>query len=1089
MLSSSFHETLQIPLVACREDVQADLLRRSRYLATLSVGLGWLALTTCQDGEVRPEPEIRALAKALGERRLVEPRLTGGFAYAPCKRVFDPERLLPRVTCSQPPAPGTSEYRAVAEARAGIERDVSRGPKGHSQGVARLVGGESQVTISAAVAALERAAAQDPRDAHILSDLAASYFVRAHQEDDPQDLVRALDAAVRARDTDPSLPEARFNLALTLERLHLYRLAQEEWRAYESLDSSSSWADEAKSYLRELGRPSGSERWSRELPSLETAALQGGGERVRRIVEASPQLAREHALEAVLGAWGDAIVERDGDAAARNLRIAGEIGEALRAVNGDPIVAQAVHAIARSGAQPGRLRELARGNQELREGMRAYRLLRMGEATAHFAAAFASLRSSGSPLRFWALCGLARGRGYEGKYGEAIRAYRTVLAEAERQGFSSLAGWAHWGLFWIAGKQGKPMAALSEARAMERAYEQAREAENLGTSRLMVGDSLFLLGQDQPGWHSLYRSLGALAEFPTGLRRHVLLQRAAIGGLEEGLPSAALVFEEESVKVADELGDPLRRTEACWGRARTLQALGRTAEAITDLEAARRIVGSVPQDATGRKLRADLLWTEGEIWRSLDPRRALDSFTQAIAEYRDLNAFSSVAYASLGRARAERALGLAEAARTDLEAAIRTLEDPASHIREEDLRLSYSESIQDVYDEMILTEWKSGSPQAALGALERSRTFPVPVHASLAQTFERLPGDVVVIEYALLPDRLLIWVIDSQGISHIQQPVGSSEVNALVERFAAAVKSGDDEREALDLASRLHDLLVPTQVAGLSEQRTICFVPDKALNKVPFAALWNRKTNRFFIEDHPVAVAPSLSQLLATGPLPARPSTVSPAALLVGNPTLGSGFLGNLQDLPGAEGEIAAAREAFRDSLPLLGAEATKDRLLDELDRFDVFVFAGHAVVNSSLPSRSFLVLSPQGGEADSGILLAEEIGEQRFRRLRLVVLSACSSVGPRAARGAGLAGLARPFLGAGAQTVVGTLWDVADRGTAGLLADFYRAVAMGRTPVEALRQAQLAKLRRDGGGVRGLKLWSAFEVVGGLQGITSIYV
>ena len=1079
MLISTSYETLQAPRVVCPEDVQADLLRRSGYLATISLGLSCFALTTCRGDEAAREPEIRMLAMAMGERRPVEPRVTGGFAYAPCQFLREPGRLLPRVTCSQPPPLRSPSGRAFAKAFRGIKEDTSRGLSEHSQGVARLVGGDNRGTMSAAVEALERAVAQVPGDARILSDLSAAYFVRAHQKDDPHDLVLALDSAVKAREMDSSLREACFNLALVLERLHLGRLAREQWSAYLSLDRTSGWAGEAKAHLQELGQPSGSERWQRELPALEAAALQRNREVVRRIVDASPQSAREYAMEATLGAWGDAVLKRDRDGAARSLRIAKEIGATLRTVNGDSFLAQAVRALEKAGKDSGRQRELARGNQELREGMRAYRVLSTGEAATHFAAAYELLRLGRSPLQLWALCGLARCRGYQGRYSEAIRDYGTVLAAADRQGFSSLAGWTHWGLFWIAGRQGKPTEALSEARAMERSYEQAREAENLGTARLMVGDGLFLLGQDQPGWRSLYQALGAFAEFPTVLHRHVLLQRVATAGLEEGLPAAGLSFEEESLRIADEVQDPLRRTEARWGRAKILQALGRTTAAVGDLEAARRFIGAVAQDDTGRKLGADLLWTEGEVWRQLNPRRAMECLTRAMDDYRKLNAFSSVAYTSLGRARVERALGLVDAARADLGAAIRILEDPASNIREEDLRLSYSESIQDVYDELILTEWKSGRPHAALEALERSRAFPAPALAGLDRAFERLPGDGVVIEYALLPDRLLIWVVDAQGISPIERPVGSAEVNHLVERFVAAVKRADDEKDILDLASQLNDLLVPARIARLSERRAIYFVPDKILNKVPFAALWNHKTHRFLLEDHPVAVAPSLSHLLAPGPMPVSSSAASPSALLVGNPALNRGFFGDLKDLPGAEGEIVSARGAFRDSLALLGREVTKSQLLDELDRHDVFVFAGHAIVNSSLPSRSFLVLSPKGGEGDDpGILLAEEIGVRRFRRLRLVVLSACSSAGPRAARGAGLAGLARPFLAAGAQTVVGTLWDVADRGTAGLLADFYRAVAAGRTPVEALRQAQIARLRLDGG-ARGLKLWGAFEVVG----------
>jgi CHAT domain-containing protein len=932
--------------------------------------------------------------------------------------------------------------------------------------------------MSAAVEALERAVAQVPRDARILSDLSAAYFVRAHQEDDPHDLVLALDSAVKAREMDSSLREACFNLALVLERLHLGRLAREQWSAYLSLDRTSGWAGEANAHLQELGQPSGSERWQRELPALEAAALQRNREVVRRIVDASPQLAREYAMEVTLGAWGDAVLKGDRGAAACGLRIADEIGAALRAVNGDPFLAQAVQVIERTARDSRQQRELARGSQEIREGMRAYRVLSTGVASAHFAKAYVSLRKGGSPLQFWALCGLARCHGYQGHYREANQAYRRVLAEADRRGFSSLAGWTHWGLAWIASRQGQLMKTLGQARAMERSYEKSREAENLGTAQQMVGESLFLLGQGQPGWRYLFQALGALIEFPTSLRRHVLLQRVATGGIKEGLPSAGLQFQEEGLRIAEEVRDPLRRTEARWSRAKILGTLGRFKEALADLRDARAIVKDVAEDGNGLKLRADVLWTEAEVLQRLDPQRAMDSFTLAIAEYRKLKAFPSVAYASFEKARVERTLGLVGPAQADLETAFGIVENPASKIGEEDLRLSYSESIQEIYDEMILTQWQSADREGALATLERSRSFPALALQSPVQALKQLPLNVVVVEYALLPDRLLIWVIDRNGTSTLEKAIEIEKIDSLVGRFVTAAKRGTDEGEILDLASRLHDLLIPALVATLPANQVIYFVPDKALNKLPFAALWSRASHRFFVEDHRVAITPSLEQLVAGGTRASR-LPASPSALLVGNPTFDYNFFRELQGLPGAEDEIAAARGAFQDALTLTGRDATKTRLLEELDRYDIFAFAGHAVVNSNLPSRSFLVLAPDGA-ADLGVLLASEIGEHTFQRLRLVVLSACSSVGPRAARGAGLAGLARPFLAAGARTVVGTIWDIGDRGTEALLADLYRAVAGGQTPVEALRQAQLGRLHR-GDGAKGLRLWGGFEVVGGI--------
>ncbi|HEX7184195.1 MAG TPA: CHAT domain-containing protein [Thermoanaerobaculia bacterium] len=958
---------------------------------------------------------------------------------------------------------------------------VSRGATGEdlqARGIAYLVGFQSSRTATEAVETLKAAAARDPGNARILSDLAAAYFVQAHEDDEPGDLIRALDIAAKALHAAPDLPEARFNLALILGRLHLCRLATSAWQEYREIEHDSEWKDEAREHLEHLRQPSALERWTQALVELEQAALRGDMATTRRLVWIDPQSAREHAIEERLGGWGDRHLT-DSAGAEIDLRVAAVIGKALIAVNGDSTVKAAVEAVEKAG--PGSLRHLASGHRAFREAMKAYRPLRTGEASVHFAAAREALKRGGSPIELWALCGLARCWGYEGRYSDAERAYGEILLQATPHGFSSLAGWTQWGLGWVAARQGRPAETLSRMRAAEVAYRTAREAENLGAARFLVGGSLFLLGQREAGWRHLQRALEALEPLPTVFRRHVLLTEAAIAAHEEGLLDASLLLQDEALRIAEESRDPIRLTEALRARSRILDSLGRTRQALTDLDSAKRIAITAPHDSTGRKLRADLLWGEGEVLGRRRPGQALKILTSAIDEYRALNARLSEAYALLARARAALSLELDNPAFADLETALRIFEDPATGIREEDLRISYSESIQDVYDEWIRFQWdQNQDSRSALAALERARAFSaLSQSGNLSQDFDWLADDRVVVEYALLEDRLLTWVIERKRLSAFERSLKSSELEALVDVFVHAIQQRRSEEEVLKVSSRLYDILIPEHVRALPPHRTVYFIPDKVLNKVPFAALYHREAGRFFIEDHPVAIAPSLTQILLAGrrsPM-SQQSADTPSALLIGNPAFDRNLFRSLRPLSGAEDEIALARTAFQKSRVLVGEDVTKSRLLSEMDQFDIFVFAGHTVINARLPSRSYLVLAPSSESPDPGLLLAAEIRTRRFRRLNLVVLSACSSVGPRGARISGIAGMAQPFLEAGVQTVVGTLWDVEDRKTAKLLTQFYTAVAGGRTPAHALRSTQLAALQRDPG-LKDLRTWSALEVV-----------
>ena len=99
----------------------------------------------------------------------------------------------------------------------------------------------------------------------------------------------------------------------------------------------------------------------------------------------------------------------------------------------------------------------------------------------------------------------------------------------------------------------------------------------------------------------------------------------------------------------------------------------------------------------------------------------------------------------------------------------------------------------------------------------------------------------------------------------------------------------------------------------------------------------------------------------------------------------------------------------------------------------------------------------------DHGILTAEEIVDLDLSHADLVVLSACETSLGEVAGGEGVFGLQRAFHLAGARTVVASLWSVEDAATRALMIEFYRnlwARKLGK--LEALRQAQLAMLRRD---------------------------
>jgi CHAT domain-containing protein len=184
--------------------------------------------------------------------------------------------------------------------------------------------------------------------------------------------------------------------------------------------------------------------------------------------------------------------------------------------------------------------------------------------------------------------------------------------------------------------------------------------------------------------------------------------------------------------------------------------------------------------------------------------------------------------------------------------------------------------------------------------------------------------------------------------------------------------------------------------------------------------------------------------------------------------------------LPGAEREIRAVAELFaaatREPVTvLLGPEATEASVKRHLTGKRAVHVATHGFfceenertdratverLNNPL-LMSGLVLAPDSPEND-GLLTAQELVGLDLSDLDWVVLSACGSGLGRLMRGEGLFGLRRAFEIAGARTIVMALWRIDDVTIRDLMVAVYRFRFEGDSTVDAIRRAQLERLREQ---------------------------
>jgi CHAT domain-containing protein/tetratricopeptide (TPR) repeat protein len=1058
-----------------------------------------VALPSCE--RVPGDAPLSALVDALGGLRPVEPRLCGGFAFAPCRPLkatlsLDdrPDFSIAMEHCSPLPPAGSRAWKALAKAVAAIHRSEDRHPNSRAlaaAGVASLVT-NTAAGADRAVRNLE-AAASESADASTLSDLAAAYLLRAGLRQEPIDLIRALDAAQKAVATAPILPEALFNRALILERLHLRDEATAAWKKYRAADRDSPWSAEAARHLDILGHLPTSDLADPERRALRIAAQAGNKTEVLRIVVLSPQSAREHAMNELLARWGEHILHDEREAAAYELATARAIGEALAAMHGDQTVAGAVAAIDRAGSHlPGSdvSAALARAHLAFKEGSRLAVLLSLEKAKPLLSQARDTFVLAGSPVALWASSALAGVDLSGGRNDQAIASFTRLIEGSAPAVYPALHGRVRWGLGLIHGRQGNLAISLADFQSASVLFQQAREIRNQATVDSLTAEIHQLLGQGDAAWSRRYRALAILSTFRGSPQLHIVLWVMIDALRQDGRLLSALAFQDEDVSAARQSGDAFTLAMTLLERSRLHGSLGDPVSALADIESARAWNARGEGRETRERMAANLDLAEGELRLTRDPRSALDLLTRTLAAFRAQGRPFETCQVMLDRARALLRCGAPGQAESQLQTAIELFSRQRGNITDPELRQTYSETAQGLFDEMILlqaqvrhnprrsfeySEQARTVPDAELGFSAQPASFPMTVPHDLS----RLPARIAVVEYSLARDHLLTWIFNAGRMFAFDRPIDPQRMVAAVGAFVAAVQAGDDQK-IKGTSSALYPYLIPPVLESLDTRTAVVFIPDKALSSLPFAALRSPVTGRYLIEERSITLAPSvrlyLSILDRNRSIKGRDEW---SPLLIGNPSFDRRVFPRLPDLPGAAAETEALRRLYPASVVIAGRDATASRLLAEIDRHEIFSFAGHAVENPRSPRDSYLVLAPSTQLDERSIVFAHEIGERRLQCLRLVVLSTCHTAAAASSRTGGIGGMTRSFLQAGARAVLGTLWDVDDAATSRLLPEFHRRFVDGADTASALRGAQLAMLHGTERSFRSPSYWAAFQAVG----------
>jgi len=366
--------------------------------------------------------------------------------------------------------------------------------------------------------------------------------------------------------------------------------------------------------------------------------------------------------------------------------------------------------------------------------------------------------------------------------------------------------------------------------------------------------------------------------------------------------------------------------------------------------------------------------------------------------------------------------------------------------------------------------------EAARGAYEELLAHRAPspdarmlggARVGLREVQSQLAGDEALLTFVSGPDRVDVFVVRAGGVTYHAVSLGDRAIAGRIRVVRELLAGTGRGADALAGLGEMYEMLVGPALRSraLEGVQRLRIVPHGSLAALPFAALWNRATGRFLIEDKVIAYLPSVGALGVRQ----RPTAVMRDLVA---------FAPFPKALPGTYREARAIEHALGGSELRLASASTEAGLRAVLGQGRPVHIASHGSYNAQNPLFSRMLIGraiAADGPNDGRLEVHEVLGLRTTSPL--VFLSGCetglgTSDGPFA-QGMEEGSLAQAFLVAGAGSVVATLWPVDDTEAVRLTDSFYRDIAARLSPEDALASAQRDAIRRQSGGFT----WGAYTV------------
>jgi len=329
-----------------------------------------------------------------------------------------------------------------------------------------------------------------------------------------------------------------------------------------------------------------------------------------------------------------------------------------------------------------------------------------------------------------------------------------------------------------------------------------------------------------------------------------------------------------------------------------------------------------------------------------------------------------------------------------------------------------------------------------------------------------LDKEIILLDYYITGDRILVWVVEQEGIKTKEINIKDINLNEKVDEARKAFTATEEDYEYQKICKELYQILFAQIKPLTGNKTTIGIIPHRSLFYLPFQALM-MEDGKFLVDRYNLFYIPSASVYsYCLG----KNRGNQESYLGFGNPS----FEGeNLASLPLSVEEVKIVAPIFPSNEVFVDKEATETKFKEICSNFDIIHLSTHGLADDQRPLFSVICLSKD--EQNDGEIRAYEVFSLNLKA-NLVVLGACQTGLGKLSEAEGLVGLVRSFLYAGTPTVIASLWSVFDRPTMELFIKFFRYWKQeGISKVEALGRAQRELAEEYGLPV----CWAGFILIG----------